>query len=170
MNTELHSLYTYLISILRKEIEVYRQLHQCYLDEKAILSRSSVAELDENNSRKDTLVLKARMLDETRAKVVNKIIKTLGFGEGTIKISRLLPHADMGQQKELTDCQTIFRSLLERVNELSERNRLLIDASILYVQKSIKFLGQLISPDEIYLNTGRLKADGVNGRIISRQG
>ena len=170
MNTELHSLYTYLISILRKEIEVYRQLHQCYLDEKAILSRSSVAELDENNSRKDTLFLKARMLDETRAKVVDKINKALGFGEGTIKISTLLPHAGIGQQKELTDCQSTFRTLLVSVNELSERNRLLINASILYVQKSIKFLGHLISPDEIYLNTGRLRADGVNGRIISRQG
>ena len=170
MNTELHSLYNYLISVLRKEIDVYRALHQCYLDENAILSRSSVDELNENNSRKDTLILKARMLDETRAKVVGKIVKALDFGEGKIKISTLLPHAGKRQQKELTDCQSTFQSLLVSVNALSERNRLLIDASIFYVQKSIKFLGQLISPDEIYLNTGKLKDGGGCGRLLSRQG
>lgn len=170
MNSELHSHFNYLISVLRKEIEIYRKLYQCYIDEKAILAGSSVDELNENNSRKETLILKARMLDETRMKLIHKISKALVFDGKEINLSTLLPHADINQQKELVEHQSTFRSLLVSVNELSERNRLLIDSSIFYVRKSIKFLGRLISPDEIYLNSGRLKAGSMNGRILSRQG
>jgi len=170
MNSELHAHYNYLISVLRKEIGIYRNLYQCYIDEKAILAGSSVDELNENNSRKETLILKARLLDETRTKLICKISKALDFNGKEINLSTLLPRAGMNQQKELVECQSTFRSLLVSVNELSERNRLLIDSSIFYVQKSIKFLGRLISPDETYLNTGRLKAGGMNGRVVSRQG
>ena len=61
-------------------------------------------------------------------------------------------------------------ALTNILDELNERNKTLLDASLSYVQKSIDFLGQLIYPGATYLNTGRLKANNLNGKIVSREG
>ena len=170
MNNELHSLYDSLVSVLKKEIEVYRKLYDSLLKEREILAGSSVNELYENNSRKETCILKAKMVKDVRTKLLEKIINVLNLDGRDIRISTLLPHGDDNQKKELEECQSILRSLLMTVNELSKKNKALLVSSLFYVRKSIDFLGQIISPGVTYLSTGRLKANHVNGKIVSREG
>ena len=170
MDRKLHSLYDSLISVLRKEIEVYRKLCDTLLNERKILAGSSVNELYENNSRKETCILKAKMVKDVRTKVLEKIINILNLDKRDIRLSILLPHGDESQTKELEKCQSTLRSLLKKVNELSKENKALLASSLFYVRKSIDFLGQIISPSLTYLNTGRLKANHVNGKIVSREG
>jgi flagellar biosynthesis/type III secretory pathway chaperone len=160
MNNELHSLYDSLISVLRKEIEVYSKLHRCFLSEREILSGSSVDELYENNSRKETCILKARMVEEARTKLVDRIINTLNL-DGK---------ADDGQKRDLEECRSALRSLVMDIHGLNDRNKTLLDSSLFYVRKSINFLGQLIYSGATYLSTGRLKANNLNGKIVSREG
>jgi hypothetical protein len=172
MNTELHSLYDSLVSVLRKEIEVYRKLHDSLLNEKEILAGSSVTvnELYENNSRKETCILKAKMAKTVRTKLLEKIITALNLDGRDIRLSTLLPHGDENQKKELEECQFTLCSLLKNINESSKKNKELLVDSLFYVRKSIDFLGQIISPGATYLSTGRLKANNVNGKIVSREG
>ena len=170
MNTELHSLYDSLLSVLRKEIEVYKELHNFFLAEREILVKSSIAELYESNSKKETCILKAKMLEEVRTKIVEKIIKLLHLDERNINLSILLSYGNDSQKKELTECRSTLRSLLMNVNELNEKNKVLLDSSLFYVQKSIDFIGQLMSPGLTYLNTGILKTNNMNGKIVYREG
>ena len=170
MNDELNPLYDSLISVLKKEIEIYRKFHECLLIEREILTGSTVEELYESNSKKETYVLKARMLEEARAQLVDKVINKLDLDERNAKLSTLLSYGNDSQKKELKECQSILRSLLKDVNELNEKNRVLLDSSNLYVQKSIGFLDKILDPAAIYLNTGRLKANGMHGKVLSREG
>jgi FlgN protein len=172
MNTELHSLYDSLVSVLNKEIEVYRKLHDSLLNEKEILAGSSVTvnELYENNSRKETCILKAKMVKTVRTKLLEKIITALNLDGRDIRLSTLLPHGDENQKKELEECQFTLCSLLKNIKESSKTNKALLVDSLFYVRKSIDFLGQIISPCATYLSTGRLKANNVNGKIVSREG
>ena len=174
MNNELHSLYDSLISVLRKEIEVYSKLHRCFLSEREILSGSSVDELYENNSRKETCILKARMVEEARTKLVDRIINTLNLDGKALnndkRLSTLLLHGDDGQKRDLEECRSALRSLVMDIHGLNDRNKTLLDSSLFYVRKSIDFLGQLIYPGATYLSTGTLKANNLNGKIVSREG
>jgi len=170
MNNELHSLYDSLVSVLKKEIEVYRKLYDSLLNEREILAGPSVNEIYENNYRKETCILKAKMVKDVRTKLLEKIINVLNLDGRDIRISTLLPHGDDNQKKELEECRSILRSLLMNVNELSKKNKALLASSLFYVRKSIDFLGQIISPGVTYLSTGRLKANHVNGKIVSREG
>ncbi|MBW2599411.1 MAG: flagellar protein FlgN [Deltaproteobacteria bacterium] len=174
MNNELHSLYESLISVLRNEVDVYTKLHKCFMNEREILAGSSVDELDESNSRKETCILKARMVQEARTKLVDRIINTLDLdGKALDKdksLSTLLLHGDDTQKRELEECRSALKSLLMDINGLNERNRTLLDSSLFYVRKSIDFLGQLIYPGATYMSTGRLRADHLNGKILSREG
>ncbi len=170
MNNELHSLYDSLVSVLRKEIEVYRNLHGSLVNERKILAGSFANELYENNSRKETCILKAKMVKDVRTKLLEKIINALDLDGKDIRLSTLMPHGDESQKKELEECQSTLRSLLMKVNELSKQNKALLVSSLFYVRKSIDFFGQIISPAVTYLSTGRLKANHVNGKIVSREG
>ena len=52
MDNELKSLYDSLLRVLRNEIEVYGELHKLFLNERALLVKSSMDELYENSSNK----------------------------------------------------------------------------------------------------------------------
>jgi flagellar biosynthesis/type III secretory pathway chaperone len=170
MNKKLHPLYDPLISLLRKEIVVCRDLHASLMHEREILSGSSPDELHESNARKEACILKAGMLEDARAQLIGKIAATLGLDGRDLTLSALLSYGDDSRKKELKECRSALRSLLTKINDLNERNKKLLDASLSGVQKSIDFLGQLVYPGSTYLNTGRLKANNLNGKILSREG
>ena len=178
MNNELHSLYDSLISVLKKEIEVYSKLHRCFLSEREILAGSSVDELYESNSRKETCILKARMVEGARTKLIERIINALKLDgkalnkalNKNIRLSTLLLHGDEDQKRDMEECRSTLSSLLMDIHGLNERNKTLLDSSLFYVRKSIDFLGQLIYPGATYLSTGTLKANNLNGKIVSREG
>ncbi|MBU8910842.1 MAG: flagellar protein FlgN [Desulfobacterales bacterium] len=174
MNNELNFLYDSLISVLRNEVDVYSKIHNCFLDEKKILSGSSVDELHESNSRKETCILKARMIEEARTKLIERILNVLNLdGKALDKdksLSALLLHGNDSQKKELEECRSALKSLLMDIHRLNDRNKTLLDSSLFYVRKSITFLGQLIYPCATYMNTGKLKSNNLNGKILSREG
>ena len=174
MNNELHFLYDSLISVLRNEVDVYSKLHKCFLNEREILAGSSVDELYESNSRKETCILKARIVEEARTKLVERIINVLNLdGKALNKdrsLSALLLHGDDSQKRDMEECQSALKSLLSDIHTLNDRNKMLLDSSLFYVRKSIDFLGQIIYPGATYMSTGRLKANNLNGKIVSREG
>ena len=174
MNNELHFLYDSLISVLRNEVDIYSKIHNCFLDEREILSGSSVDELHESNSRKETCILKARMIEEARTKLIERIINVLNLdGKALNKdrsLSALLLYGNDSQKRDLEECRSALKSLLMDIHRLNDRNKTLLDSSLFYVRKSIDFLGQLIYPCATYMSTGRLKANNLNGKILSREG
>ena len=167
---ERQSLYDSLISVLKKEIDVYKDLYSSFLSEQEVLVRSSVEELYENNSIKETCILNAGMLSETRGKLVEKISGLLDMDNREVYISTLISHADNRQKGELTECRSQLRSLMTQISEMNEKNKILINSSLLYVQKSIAFISQLLSPSSTYQNTGELKVNSMNGQILCRKG
>lgn len=170
MNDDLHTLYDTLIAALREEIDVFSELHGALLREKEILAGASVDELYASNAGKERSILKAGTLEETRAALMKKIAAALGLGKRGITLSALLPHGDETQQAALKECRSVLRSLVTDIQELNESNKTLLDDSLFYVQKSVDFLGQLIYPFGTYMNTGRLRENNLNGRLVSREG
>jgi len=174
MNNELHFLYDSLISVLRNEVDIYSKIHKCFLNEREILVGSSVDELHESNSRKETCILKARMVEEARTKLVERIVNVLNLDGKVLNkdrsLSTLLLYGDDKQKRDLEECRSALKSLLMDIHGLNEKNKTLLDSSLFYVRKSIDFLGQLIYPDVTYMNTGRLKANNLNGKIVCREG
>ncbi len=166
----MHSLYDSLISVLWEEVEVYRKLRDSLLNERETLAGSSADELYESNSKKETCILKVRMVEEVRTKLVERIINALNLDGNDRRLSTLLLHGDDSRKRGLEECRSALSSFLMDIHELNERNKTLLDSSLFYVRKSIDFLGQLISPGATYLSTGRLKANSLNGKIVSREG
>lgn len=159
-----------LAAVLAREIAVYGELSELCLKEKDVLVNFSTEDLIENNSRKETILLKARIIEESRIKLVARISELLGMESGGIGLSTLIDHAEGEQEEVLRESQRTLRGILEELGEVNENNKILLDSSILYVQKSIDFISRLMAPSLNYGTDGELKASPPSGRILRRKG
>jgi hypothetical protein len=53
---------------------------------------------------------------------------------------------------------------------MNSRNGLLIESSIRFSENAVSFLAGMMSSGSVYAESGRLKTDGLNGRICSERG
>jgi hypothetical protein len=53
---------------------------------------------------------------------------------------------------------------------MNSRNGLLIDSSIRFSENAVNFLASLMSGGSVYAESGRLRTNGLNGRICSERG
>lgn len=167
---DLDSLLGSLLSVLRKEIEVYGELAQAVALEGDVLRKPSLESLHESNARKETCILKTRLLEEVRAKAVGRIACALGVDESGLKLQAILPHAQGSLGRDLGDCHRELRSLVDRIQEENLRNRNLLDASLLGVRTSRHFLENLLGGGSTYRGSGELHNGGLSGRIYSQRG
>lgn len=167
---DLDSLLGSLLSVLRKEIEVYGELAQAIALEKDVLRKPSLESLHESNARKETCILKTRLLEEVREKTVGRIASALGVDARGLKLQAILPHAQGGLGLLLRDCHRELRSLVDRIQEDNLRNRNLLDASLTGVRTSRHFIGNLLGGGSTYGGSGELNNGGLSGRLYSQRG
>lgn len=170
ITNDTESPYDALISLLRKECETYEELYAIFVRESDILRDASLDDLYENNAKKETCVLKAKMLDQSRAQLVRNIARNGGYAEKDVTLSLLISRSDDSRARDLAECRDTLRSLLSDISEISEKNKVLLDSSLVYVQRSIQFIGQFMSPGTTYMSGGALRNNPTHGRIISREG
>lgn len=170
VNAELNPLLDSLLSVLRKEIEIYGELAQTIVLEGEVLLNASLETLHESNARKETCILKTRILEEIRMKAVSRIASHLGLAEGEISLSVLLSHASPEQRDQLMDCQSVLRALVAEIAGMNSRNGLLIESSIRFNESAVSFIANILSSGSTYADSGRLRTNGLNGRICSERG
>ena len=170
VNADLDSHMDSLLGVMRKEIESYGELADAIEGEKGVLVRPSVESLNESNTRKETCILKIRILEELWMRVLGRIAAALGIDEHGLHLQNILPHARADLRQALRECQTELRSLLSRINEENRRNRALLDASLAGVRTTRHFMENLIGSGSTYMGSGELNNNGLSGRIYSERG
>ena len=159
-----------LLSVLRKEIEVYGELEEAMARERAVLERPSLTGLQESNARKETCLLKTRILEEARMKLVGRIARSLNVSEEDVRFSTLLSSVEGSRREDLKACQIRLREVLSRIRETNRGNRALLDTSLHGVRNSMSFIYNLLSQGSTYMDSGELRTRNTNGRIYSRKG
>jgi hypothetical protein len=170
VNADLDGHLDSLLGVMRKEIEAYRELADAIEGEKGVLAKPSLESLNESNTRKETCILKIRILEELRMRVLGRIAAALGLDERNLHLQSLLPHARGDLRQALRECQTELRSLLARINEENRRNRALLDSSLSSVRTARHFMENLIGGGSTYMGSGELNNGGLSGRIYSERG
>jgi len=170
LHMDVYPLLDSLIHLLKREILVYRELQTAITQEKVILLKPSLDRLLESNSKKETVILKAKMLEEGRLKIVGKIAKMLDLDEKEITLTTLLSYADYDQEKELRECQSILNGLVAKSLTMNRNNKELVDYSIHFLQGSVDFINSLLSPSTCYMPSGKMKPIARNGKIVRTEG
>ena len=129
-----------LVRLLEEEYSFHKELLANVNSEREILRRFSTEELEENNKLKETLVLKIRLMEEARQKIITQIAQcTEDSGESTLsRIAELAPAPYSVRLKEL---RAELISITGEVMEVNARNRNMVE----YATNSINHLFSLIS-------------------------
>jgi hypothetical protein len=159
-----------LLSVLSKEVDVYEELRTIVQEEKGLLRMPSLELLSSSNNKKETCILKARMLEEVRANIVKKIARNLDRNEKEINISILSLYTEERQTNALKSCQKSLLPLMQSIKKANEMNQGLLDYSLSYMKNSIIFIANLLSIGAGYANTGKLNSRNTNGRILNKEG
>lgn len=170
-HTDVYPLLDSLIHLLKREILVYRELQTTISQERAILLKPSLDRLLESNSKKETEILKAKMLEEGRLKVVGKIAKMLDLDEREINLTTLLSYVNHDQEKDIRECQSILNGLVTKSREMNQSNKELIDYSLHFLQGSVDFIYSLLSSASAsYMSSGKMRPISSNGKIVHTEG
>jgi len=159
-----------LVSVLKTEIQVYEEMLKLVSGEKQVLLSPSLHKIQENNAKKETLLLKSKMLETVRANTIRKIAGCLNLDEQSLNLSTLATHADRKCGKELEECRTVLRHLLQQIGSLNGANRVLLETSLSCVKGSINFINHLMYAGPTYVETGAISRQKGNGKVICTEG
>lgn len=170
VDQDLDNLFDSLINLLQREIDVYRDILDSVVEEKKILLKPSLDKIYESNARKETLILKAKLLEEVRSGIVRKIAAALGKPEQDVNLSGLALAADENRGRLIREARGVLSPLLKEIHDSNEDNKLLLDSSLVFVKSSIQFINDLISPCLGYMETGKMNSLSRNGRLLRTEG
>ena len=160
-----------MLFILRKETAIYRELMDVILLEKKILLSRDVDKLTANNFGKETLILKVKVLEEARWKAVKKISGYLHLGHDDVSLSVLISHVEDGElSREMSDCQSELRALIEGIQKLNRHNMIMMDSSLSSIRGCINFINGLMCSGSTYVGTGGLSVRKRNGKLLYTEG
>ncbi len=159
-----------LLTILKKEVEVYEELLSIAIEGGSVLKKASLELISENHNKMETCLLKAKMLEEARGKAVKKIAMVLDVEERDINLTVLCDRARGKQKTELYSIQTTLTRIISTLKKANDESKALLDYSLFYVGSTMSFIGSILSAGAGYAETGKLKAGTMNGKILSREG
>lgn len=168
---DIDNLIASLIEILKKEVLVYKEIRDIIIKERRILTKPSLDSLQDSNGKKETAILKAKLLEEGRGKIIRRIADVVDLKESDINISFLIANANADQAKNMELCQAVLRELLMECMEGNRVNTELIDFSLMFMRQSSDFLQGLISANTSrYLPSGRIDPVIRNGKVFQAEG
>jgi flagellar biosynthesis/type III secretory pathway chaperone len=126
-------------SILSEQVAGYRTLLEVLQRERSCLVHVDPAGVEALSKEKDTIVLKLRLLEEERIRLVTAFARSLGIDEK----SALEKLAEVTGDSDFRRLRLQLISLLQGIMELNDFNRVLIERSSAVIKNALGFLGSL---------------------------
>jgi flagellar biosynthesis/type III secretory pathway chaperone len=123
-------------NILTEQINNYRVLLELLQRERECLINLDVDEVENLSKEKDTIVLKLRLLEEERIRLIKKYSADNAMKETVSLLDLFRLTAD----KDFQIIRSQLISLLQGIRELNEFNMVLIERSLSVVRHSVGFL------------------------------
>lgn len=127
-------------NILNEQVSSYRLLLDLLQREKTCLRDFRPECVEELAKEKDTLVLRLKLLEEERLRLVGKFLpeSSLGGSPEELSLEKLY---ELTGDSGFRDIRSKLLSLLQSIEELNTFNRMLIERSLHYVQGTASLFG-----------------------------
>jgi len=124
-------------SILSEQVTGYRVLLDVLRRERECLVQIDAAGVEELSKEKDTIVLKLKLLEEERIRLVRAFSADRRLA-GAVALQKI---AELTGDESLHGLRLQLLSLLQGIAEFNEFNKVLIERSSAIVRNSLSFLG-----------------------------
>jgi flagellar biosynthesis/type III secretory pathway chaperone len=134
-------------NVLGEEVHGCRQLLEILQREKICLLDLQMEEVEAIVKEKDILVLKLRLLEEERKRLLDRFIRGTPFPHSMDQKDgpkpTLLDLAEITGENSFKDVRSKLISLSQSINELNDLNRTMIDRTLGFLKKNNNLLGPL---------------------------
>jgi len=141
-----------LLSVLKAQNEILKQLIELGEREKEILTHNRWSELLEITSQENKLVEDLRRIEKQRNDVYSLLGTELDLGDDT-SLNDLLEMRQIPSKGELTLIRGLLKLNAEKLKELNELNFILLQKSLIYFRK----MENVIFTNNNYTNEGSLE-------------
>lgn len=150
---------------------IYDELIKLMQAEWDSVTEYSLEKVQEITNKKETLILKMQVLEENRIEAVRAIAKEMGVPyDEELTLKNILASGKHPLKPKLAKCRKILLQQIQRINELSERNKGLVDHSSLSIKKSLVFLHRSQDKAEAsYYANGQVKEARAPSRMLSTE-
>lgn len=114
--------YHALIELLREEDSIYREMADLLEEERSALAKMAVERLGEITSRKETLTLRIKALDESRKMLARRLGEALELPAEQVTITRLSQRAPVPLGAELKSAGDSLRHSVGQCQKLNQLN------------------------------------------------
>ncbi|MEO5357729.1 MAG: flagellar protein FlgN [Nitrospirae bacterium YQR-1] len=141
--------------VLQGQLQGYRNLFTLMTRERECLVDFNEQAVEELSKEKDTLILKLRLLEDERLRLMKRLSSEIYSQSPQLKEhstdSKKASSIDFNLAKlsaltgdeEFLEIRSNLRSLLQSLEELNSFNKVLIDRSLSYVKNNLNFLNTL---------------------------
>jgi len=124
-----------IISILQEQIKTYKVFHDLLNSERACLVKIDSEKVDEISKVKDTVIMKLRLLEEERQRLIKQYAEDNGF-ETDINLDKL---GQLTGNSAFHEMRSQLLSLLQSIEEMNRFNSILIDRSLNHIKTTTNF-------------------------------
>ena len=163
----MNSLFEKLIGLLNEEIHLFRTIVPLLEEENDLLKHSDVKVLDTLIKKKESEIIKIRIVESRRTEVVKDIARSAGISDDGLSLTKIAALTNAGYSETLLHISSEMKRFVNYVGQLNRRNKQRVDQSLGLVKSSISMLENLVAPMPVYCNTGKLYNKRQNsGRLL----
>jgi len=155
------------LDILEGEKALYLSLLSVLQLEKKAVIDSKFKELNENSKKKENLILKIRILEEQRVKLLKKLCDLFNYPLQNIDLLILSQLVDEPYSTRLKEYHSNLSALIESIQEINHANKDLITHSLELVKGSLFLLNNLMGSSSVYYRTGKIHNSEQGGIVLS---
>jgi flagellar biosynthesis/type III secretory pathway chaperone len=160
---------TDLSDLLHKELDVHRSLLSLLQEERRIVVDCSTEELIQTNKEKENLVLKIRILEQSREAILRKIADKMGLSADELTLSKLEERLKEPFATQLQTLRSKLSAILQSIGEVNQENRVFLQHSVDFVKGSLALIRYLTVSGPTYMASGTLDGDRIDGRLVSEK-
>ena len=165
----MNSLLEELIGVLEDMSDLHRSLISVLRDEKAAIVGSKLFELNKTNKEKETLILKIKKVENRRFDLVSTLANLLDNGSHDLTLEKLCKTTNEPYSSRLNHCRESLMLSISKVNELNDRNKVLLTNSIGFIRGSLTLYNNLMPSrtHSVYYPSGKIENRDHSGRVFS---
>lgn len=157
----------HLIGVLKQESKLYQSMLGVIEREGKAAVRSELNSLIDAREDKENILMKLRLLEEQRIKVVRKVAKAFGYPQRDVTLTAISQLVDEPLAAQLKQAGTDLSSLLHTLIEANHRNKQLFEHFLELIKGSFNLLSDLTRSDTVYYSTGSIQRNYQTGRCVN---
>ena len=166
---ELELMVTDLSDLLGKEYALYQSLLSLLQKERRIVVDCSATDLIQTNKEKENLVLKIRILEQSRQAIIEELAERMGLSSDELTLSTLEERLKEPFAGRLRTLRSKLSAVLQSIREANEENRVFLQHSVDFVKGSLALIRYLTVSSPTYVASGALDGDRCDARFVSEK-